>query len=155
MTSTILTSASQTSASQTSASALTSCYPVLIVDDVSAASAFFVDHFDFRPTFASDWYVSLARPEGAELAILQAGHPTIPAAVRDATAAGVLVNLEVEDVDAEYRRLVGAAGLVPLLDLRSESFGQRHFIVRGPAGVLVDVITPIPPGDDFAAAFTG
>jgi hypothetical protein len=29
-----------------------------------------------------------------------------------------------------------------------EAFGQRHFIT-----LLVDVITPIPPTEEFAAAF--
>ncbi len=29
------------------------------------------------------------------------------------------------------------------LDLRSENFGQRHFIVADPNGILIDVITPI------------
>ncbi len=39
------------------------------------------------------------------------------------------------------------------LELRSEDFGQRHFIVADPNGVLVDVITPIPPTGSFAEHF--
>ena len=41
------------------------------------------------------------------------------------------------------------------LELRDEDFGQRHFIVSGPDGVLVDVITEIPPSAEFAEAFGG
>ena len=43
------------------------------------------------------------------------------------------MNFEVDDVDAEYLRLVraGAEIVVPLKD---EPFGQRHFIVRAPLG---------------------
>ncbi|MCB0881865.1 MAG: VOC family protein [Thermoleophilia bacterium] len=132
---------------------VTSVYPVLMVDDVPAAVAFFRDHLGFGTTFESDWYVSLARPEGHELAVLQADHPTVPDTHRGARAAGSLLNVEVEDVDAEFARMVGDAGLEPVRDLRSEDFGQRHFIVRGPEGVLVDVITPIPPAAHFAEAF--
>lgn len=40
-----------------------------------------------------------------------------------------------------------------MLPLRSEAFGQRHFIAAGPDGVLVDVITPIPPTGEFVDAF--
>ena len=40
-----------------------------------------------------------------------------------------------------------------VLPLRSEDFGQRHFIVSDPGGVLVDVITPIEPSVEFAAAY--
>ena len=49
----------------------------------------------------------------------------------------VHVSVEVDDVDAEWERLVVRAGLRPVLPLRSEDFGQRHFIVADPAGVLV------------------
>lgn len=133
--------------------AITSLYPVLMTNDVAATAAFFTDQLDFGTTFTSDWYVSLTR-DGFELAVLQAGHPTIPAGYPQVTTAGLLVNLEVDDVDAEYARLVGERGLQPLLGIRSEGFGQRHFIIAGPDGVLIDVITPIPPGPDYAAAFT-
>ena len=37
-----------------------------------------------------------------------------------------------------------------LLDLKDEAFGQRHFIISDPAGVLIDVITPIPMTGEFA-----
>ncbi|MFI0799363.1 hypothetical protein [Amycolatopsis lurida] len=67
---------------------------------------------------------------------------------------GLLLNFEVEDVDAEHRRLVVDAGLPEALSLRSEDFGQRHFIVADPNGVLIDVIQEIPPTGDFAGQFT-
>jgi len=38
------------------------------------------------------------------------------------------------------------------LALRSEPFGQRHFMTVDPAGTLVDVITPIPPAPEYAGA---
>ena len=127
-----------------------SIYPVLMTHDVPAAAAFWRTHFGFEATFESDWYVSLRRDRW-ELAVLDARHPTIP--VEGRPSAGVLINLEVDDVDAEYERLVTDGPLQALLPLRSEGFGQRHFIVAGPDGVLVDVITPIPPSEEYAAQF--
>ena len=59
----------------------------------------------------------------------------------------------VDDLDAEHARLL-AEGLTPILPLRSEDFGQRHFILQGPEGVLIDIITPIPPSADFASDFS-
>ncbi|GAA1389582.1 VOC family protein [Pseudonocardia kongjuensis] len=131
---------------------LTSCYPVLATDDVAAARAFWTGPMGFEITFDADWYVSLRR-EGHEIAVLDRDHPTIPEAYRGRSAAGVLVNLEVDDVDAEWTRLVVQGGLPVALELRDEDFGQRHFIVAGPDGVLVDVITEIPPSPEFAGAF--
>ena len=128
---------------------LTSSYPVLMTRDVAATTAFWTGHFGFETTFTADWYVSLKRDRW-ELAILDTAHATIPEAYRGPVAAGLLINLEVDDVDAEYQRLVVEGPLEAVLPIRSEDFGQRHFIVPGPDGVLVDVITEIPPRGEFA-----
>jgi hypothetical protein len=40
-----------------------------------------------------------------------------------------------------------------VLSLRSEAFGQRHFIAVDPDGTLVDVITPIPPTGEYVALY--
>ena len=126
---------------------ITSIYPVLMSTDVAATAAFFRDAFALETAFESDWYVSL-RSGAFELAVLESTHETIPAGHRT-PAGGVLVNIEVEDVDAEYERLVTRGGAPVALDLRSETFGQRHVILVAPGGVLVDVIQPIPVTGDF------
>jgi uncharacterized glyoxalase superfamily protein PhnB len=132
---------------------ITSFYPVLMTADVAASAAFYIDHFGFAPLFTSDWYVHLQSRDDplVNLAILDGVHETIPAQGRG-RACGVLLNFEVHDVDAEYDRAV-AKGLPIALSLRDEPFGQRHFITCDPAGVLIDVITPIPPSEEFLAQF--
>lgn len=132
---------------------LSSLYPVIATDRLADCRDFYVEHLGFEATFEADWYVSLRRSDtGHELALLDPTHQTIPDGYRRPVA-GLLLNFEVDDVDAEYERLVVGAGLEPKLELRSEDFGQRHFIVADPAGVLIDVITEIPPSEDFAAQF--
>ncbi|RMI42868.1 VOC family protein [Streptomyces triticirhizae] len=130
---------------------LTSLYPVICTARLAESHAFYTRLLGFETTFEADWYVSLRHPAGAghELALLDHTHPTLPEAYR-APARGLLLNFEVEDVDAEWQRLVVTEGLKPVLELRSEDFGQRHFIVADPNDVLVDVITPIPPSGEFA-----
>lgn len=132
----------------------TSYYPVLMVDEVAPIAAFYVKHFGFRPLFESDWYVHLqsAGDESVNLAILQGDHETIPEKGRGGRAGGVLINFEVDDPDAVHDR-VKAAGLPILRSLRDEAFGQRHFITCDPNGVLIDVIKPIPPSEEFLAQF--
>ena len=61
---------------------------------------------------------------------------------------GLILYFEVVDVDNEYQRAESAA-LPILLQLRDEPFGQRHFITSDPNDVLIDVIKPIPPGQEF------
>ncbi|MBN9515516.1 MAG: VOC family protein [Alphaproteobacteria bacterium] len=129
-------------------------YTVLCTDDVAGTVAFWERHFGLRRVFESDWYVHLvgdgqARPN---LAILDCRHETIPVAFRGKKASGLLVNLEVADVDAEFAK-AQAAGLKIHLTLRDEPFGQRHFITEDPNGIAIDVIKPIPPSAEYAKLY--
>ncbi|GGV11887.1 VOC family protein [Streptomyces spectabilis] len=133
---------------------LTGFYPAIGTARLRESHAFYTRLLGFETAFEADWYVSLRRPGDSpyELALLDHTHSTIPEGFR-APARGLLLNFEVEDVDAEWERLVVRGGLRPELALRSEDFGQRHFIVADPNGVLIDVITPIAPAGEFAAQY--
>lgn len=65
----------------------------------------------------------------------------------------MIVNLEVDDVDRVHTKLTKELGIEPVLSLQDEDFGQRHFIVAAPDGVLLDVIQPIPPSAEFTKAY--
>lgn len=132
---------------------VTSYYPVILTGNVAGTADFYRRHFGFQALFEADWYVHLQKADdpSVNLAILDGHHDTIPAAGRG-RASGLILNFEVTDPDAEYARLM-AAGVPMLLDLRDEDFGQRHFIVADPNGVLIDVIKPIPPSAEFAASY--
>jgi catechol 2,3-dioxygenase-like lactoylglutathione lyase family enzyme len=129
-------------------------YPVLVTDRVQETARFYTQHFGFVAQFENDWYVHLqsSESEAVNLAVLLRGHDTIPAVARDNLVGGLLLTFEVPDVDAEYARLM-VAGLPQLQPLRSEAFGQRHFITQDPNGVLIDVITPIEPSEAFKAQY--
>jgi catechol 2,3-dioxygenase-like lactoylglutathione lyase family enzyme len=133
--------------------AIASLYPVLMTGDLPRAHAFYAQLLGLDDTFVSDWYVSLAAPGDAnvQLALVARDHGSVPAAFR-ATAAGILVTVEVEDVDAVHARAV-AAGLPFHVELRDEPWGQRHFITEDPDGALVDVVTVIPAAPEFIAQY--
>lgn len=132
----------------------TQYYPVIQTDEVAATTAFFVEHFRFNIAFESDWYCHLQSSEDPKvnIAVLSGDHETIPEQGRG-TSRGLILNFEVENVDHEYERLK-AAGLPMLKPLTDEVFGQRHFITRDPNGVLIDVIKPIPPAQEFVDQYT-
>ena len=133
----------------------TEYYPVLMTEDVAGTVAFYRQHFPFEPAFAINWYVHLAwkNDPKVNLAVVDGRHDSIPDAARGSVS-GLILNFEVEDVDAEHERLK-ASGLPIVQELRSEPFGQRHFIGRDPNGVLIDIITPIEPSPEFAALYAG
>ena len=132
----------------------TQYYPVLMTDRVADTARYYEQHFRFTRLFDSNWYVHLQSLEDASvnLAILDGDHATIPEAARGGRAAGVLLNFEVEDASAEYQRVLDQ-GLDVQLALRDEAFGQRHFIVKDPNGVLIDVIQPIAPDEAFLTQY--
>jgi catechol 2,3-dioxygenase-like lactoylglutathione lyase family enzyme len=132
---------------------ITSIFPTICAADVAASRRFYVEHLGFEVVFDSGWYVQLEAPSGhrPQIGLVERDHPSVPAAFRLAPA-GVLISVEVDDVDAVHAGSV-AAGLEIALDLRSEAFGQRHFMTVDPDGILVDVITPIPPDAEHAAHY--
>jgi uncharacterized glyoxalase superfamily protein PhnB len=132
----------------------TQYYPVIQTNDVAATMAFYIDNFRFKLSFDADWYCHLQSSEDptVNIAVLQGDHETIPEGSRGMVN-GLILNFEVEDVDAVFDRLKDA-DLPILKPLTDEAFGQRHFMTSDPNGVLIDVIKPIPPTGEFAEHYT-
>ena len=132
---------------------LASYYPVIAAANPAETRDFYVRHFGFVAAYDSGWYVHLLQPHdrSVNLGIVEAGHDSVPDRYRKGVQ-GLLLNFELDDVDAEYERLK-AAGVRILLSLRDEPWGQRHFILADPNGVMIDVIKPIPPSPEFAAYY--
>lgn len=132
---------------------ITSIFPTICADNVGATRDFYVDLLGFRPVFDSGWYVQLAAPseEKWQLSVVDRTHESVPRAFRQHPA-GVLIAIEVADVDAIHT-LAAGQGLPFPLELRDEPWGQRHFMTVDPAGTLIDIITPIKPSAEFAALY--
>ncbi len=130
-----------------------SFYPVLMSNQIEATRNFYVNYFGFAVVFESDWYVSLkSADERHELAFVAYTHETVVADYQKPVQ-GLLLNFEVADVDAEYRRLIEGDKLPLRRQLLTEGFGQRHFIISDPNGVLIDVIQIVPPSEEFLAQY--
>ena len=65
---------------------------------------------------------------------------------------GLTVCLEVEDVDAQSKRLM-AAGLPIVVPIQDNPWGDRSFISVDPAGVSVYVYSPTEPTEEFKKCF--
>lgn len=124
-----------------------SFYPVILTTNLTESSQFYQSYFGFKVLFEADWYVSLQK-DSFELALLNDSHPTIPEGFRTKTT-GLILNVEVEDVDKLYGELILKQKLPLHLDIRDESFGQRHFITSDPNGILLDIIKIIPPDETY------
>lgn len=116
-------------------------YPLLITDKLKACADFYVEHFGFTIIFEQDWYIQLLHEKsGTELAFMAPNVDTQPKELHaDFGGKGVVYSVEVEDAAKEYKRL-SPKKLDVIVELRDEPWGQRHFIIRDPAGVYVDVV---------------
>lgn len=113
----------------------------LNVADPLASAAFVREHFGFTEEMAADGFVSLSRPDvGFNVIYLRTGLPSFkPAALAGHHADGLLIALVVDDIDAEYDRLV-AAGVEITTPIETEAWGERYFQVTDPCGVVLQLV---------------
>jgi catechol 2,3-dioxygenase-like lactoylglutathione lyase family enzyme len=118
-----------------------SFYPVIMTQNVQKSSDFYRKYFDFETAFDAGWYISLKHPKGQELAFIDSLHETIPSEYQH-QATGFILNIEVDNVDDVYKKLV-KEDLNILAPLETNEYGQRHFIISDPDNILVDIITMV------------
>jgi catechol 2,3-dioxygenase-like lactoylglutathione lyase family enzyme len=128
-------------------------YPLITTPALFEARDFYVTHFGFDVAFQANWFVYLVgQPDGdsrgATLAFMHPDHPSNPPGPESFDGRGMIVTVEVADATATFERL--SAGGAPIIHpLTDEAWGQRRFMTRDPAGVLVDVVQQIDPEAGF------
>lgn len=117
-----------------------------VTPELAASKAFYLENFGFRVVFENEFYLLLKEPDsGAELSFLLPNHPTQHPAFQPAyPGAGAYLTLEVENAD-EWSRKLKARNLEFIFELRDEPWGDRHFAVRDPSGLALDVVAYSPP----------
>ncbi len=106
---------------------------------------FYMKHFGFRLVYESDWYIELLATDAPAIGVSF----TLPQ--REAGEffrKGLILSFEVDDVDAEYRRLK-AEGLEIVQDLVDKPWGERSFVVDDPNGVHIYIYNLIPPTPEY------
>ncbi len=127
-----------------------SIFPDVTTEDVAASRDFYVQLLGLKVAWESDWYVLLHGDDSTvQLALVGRSHDSVPAAHRS-PAGGVLITFEVDDAAGLWNQ-AQTLGLVFALDLRDEEFGQRHFMVVDPNGLLVDIVQTLFVPDEDAA----
>lgn len=128
-------------------------YPLITTPALLEVRDFYVTHFGFDVLFEASWFVYLSGPadgetRGATLAFMSPEHPSNPPGPESFDGLGMILTVEVADAGALYEQLV--AGGAPILHkLTDEDWGQRRFMTRDPAGVLVDVVQQTQPAEGY------
>lgn len=123
-------------------------FPVLTTDRITECVDFYHRHFGFDVVFEADWYVHLLSETGLQLGFLKPNHSSQPEFLHGAyRGEGVVYSFDVEDVDQEFRKLRDSDVEI-LYQVTTETWGQRHFMIRDPGGMIIDIVQSVPPAED-------
>ena len=124
-------------------------FPVLTTDNLTACRDFYIQHFGFKVAFEADWYIHLVSEKGIQLGFLQPGISSQPEFLHSAySGSGMIYSFEVNNADEEYEKLK-KSNVPILLPLKTEEWGQRHFMIKDPAGMVIDVVQTTEPTDEY------
>jgi uncharacterized glyoxalase superfamily protein PhnB len=129
-------------------------YPLLITEKLNECEQFYTDIFGFKTVFKQDWYIQLVQEQtGTELAFMIPKAENQPKELHPAfSGKGIVYSFEVNDATQEYDRL-SKKNIDMIVPLTDEEWGQRHFIVRDPAGVYVDVVQQLKDSAYYTQVF--
>jgi len=132
---------------------LNASFPVFIVKSITDAKAFYLGHFNFQIAFENEWYLHLVSTSGIQVGFMLPNQPTQPQIFHEShSGAGVIFSVEVNDADAAYAE-AKKSDLDIVLDLRSEDWGQRHFSIKDPNGVYVDIVQAIESTEEYQSGY--
>lgn len=130
-----------------------SAFPVFIVTNLDAAKSFYSDHFSFDIAFENEWYLHLVSASGIQIGFMLPNQPTQPPLFQDAHIGdGVIFSLEVDDADSAFAEAKKHA-LDIVVSLRSEEWGQRHFCIKDPNGIYLDIVQAIEPTEAYQQGY--
>ena len=126
-----------------------SLFPDICSDALQESKQFYVDLFGFNVLFDIGWYVQLCSPsdENLQIAFVDRNHASVPEGYRK-NATGVFITVEVKNADKVYEQ-AQQMDVDIQKEICSEVWGQRHFFVSDPNGLLVDVFHMIDPDPAF------
>lgn len=131
----------------------TGFFPVLTTDQLAKCRNFYTRHFGFNVVFEADWYVQLMSENGIQLGFLSPNHPSQPDFLQSAYSGnGIVYSFEVGDVDQEYEKLE-SSGVQIIFHLRTEEWGQRHFMIKDPGGMVIDVVQLVEATSEYKGSY--
>lgn len=120
-------------------------YPLYVTENLAALKAFYETHFGFTAVFYEpDFYLHLTHMEsGNQLGFMVPNHPSQPPFLHSKTSnVGAIISFDVSDAKSAYQT-TKEKGLTIVLEYTEEQWGQNHFIVRDPQGLLIDIVEHI------------
>ena len=118
----------------------------IITEKLQETKKFNTEVLNFGITFENDFYLLLHTPNKlAEISFLKPNHPSQKPLFQSAfKGEGVYLTIEVEKVDEVYKHLK-ERGVHIEIEIRDEPWGDRHFAIKDPNGIGIDIVTFTKP----------
>ncbi|MGB7511048.1 MAG: VOC family protein [Pelodictyon phaeoclathratiforme] len=123
--------------------------PCFVTKDVDACRDFYQRHFSAKAIFDCGWYLNMhIGGDGPSIQFMQPQEGMV-----EYGAEGVMLNFRVDDVDAEYARLV-SEGVTLAMPLEDHPWGDRGFSIIDPIGTALYIYSDREPSDEFRQYYT-
>jgi predicted enzyme related to lactoylglutathione lyase len=119
--------------------------PNMASEHFEASRDFYIAMFDLVVSVEQgSWYMQLMAPEDRSLNVgfLEPGHAFFAGRPSGPGSYAMVLTVQVDDVDDAYARAQQLDAEI-LMHLRDEEYGQRHFLVLDPNGLLLNVMSTI------------
>ena len=118
----------------------------IITEKLAETKAFYTEILNFGVSFENEFYLLLHTPNRkAEISFLLPNHPSQqPIFQKPFQNQGVYLTIEVENVDEVYKELKNKNIRIEI-ELRNEPWGDRHFTIKDPNGIGIDIVTYTEP----------
>jgi len=117
-------------------------YPLYVTNNLAELKEFYGAHFGFTDVFFDEeFYLHLLNPDsGHQLGFMLPDHPSQPSILHSVSPnIGTVISFDVSDAKEAWKTAQDA-GLDIVLEYTEEAWGQHHFIVRDPQGLLIDIV---------------
>ena len=118
----------------------------IITEKLQETKKFYTEFLDFGVSFENEFYLLLHTPnQSAEISFLLPNHPSQKPIFQSAfNGKGMYLTIEVENVDEVYKQLK-EKGIQMEIEIRDEPWGDRHFAIKDPNGIGIDIVTYTKP----------
>jgi len=118
----------------------------ILTEKLAETKKFYTEVLGFGVGFENEFYLLLHTPgKGEEISFLLPNHPTQnPFFHKPYKGEGMYLTIEVEDVDKLYEE-IKKKGIKIQVEIRDETWGDRHFAIQDPNGIGIDIVRYTAP----------
>src|SRR5690606_37364637 len=118
----------------------------IITEKIEPTKGFSTDLLGLGVSFENEFYLLLHTPDrSAEISFLLPNHPSQQAIFQKPFLnQGMYLTIEVDDVDKLYAEVQEKKVAIEIA-IRDEPWGDRHFAIKDPNGIGIDMVKYSPP----------